>query len=59
MTLWRHHKILKCYIQGDSVTPLNVELTINVKKIAFGTKQHTTDKKMGASVLLRLFISTN
>ena len=32
---------------------------INVKKIAFGNKKHTTDKKMGVSVLLRLFISSN
>ena len=31
---------------------------INVKKIAFGNKEHTTDKKMGVSVLLRLFISS-
>ena len=27
--------------------------------IAFGNKEHTTDKKMGVSVLLRLFISSN
>ena len=33
--------------------------TINVKKIAFGNKEHTTDKKMGVSVLLRPFISSN
>ena len=33
--------------------------TINVKKIAFGKKEHTTDKKMGVSVLLRLFITSN
>ena len=26
---------------------------INVKKIAFGNREHTTDKKMGVSVLLR------
>ena len=32
---------------------------INVKKIAFGNKEHTTDKKMGVSVLSRLFISSN
>ena len=32
---------------------------INVKKIAFGNKEHTTDKKMGVSVLLSLFISSN
>ena len=32
---------------------------INVKKIAFGIKEHTTIKKMGVSVLLRLFISSN
>ena len=33
--------------------------TINVKKIAFVNKEHTTDEKMGVSVLLRLFISSN
>ena len=27
-------------------------LKINVKKIAFGNKEHTTDKKMGVSVVL-------
>ena len=32
---------------------------INIKKIAFGNKEHTTDQKMGVSVLLRLFISSN
>ena len=32
---------------------------INIKKIACGNKEYTTDKKMGASVLLRLFISSN
>ena len=32
---------------------------MNVKKIAFENKEHTTDKKMGVSVLLRLFISRN
>ena len=31
----------------------------NVKKIAFGNEEHTTDQKMGVSVLLRLFISSN
>ena len=30
---------------------------INVKKIAFGNKEHITDKKMGVSVLFKLFIS--
>ena len=32
---------------------------INIKKIIFGNKEHTTDKKMGVSVLLRLYISNN
>ena len=32
---------------------------INVKRIAFGNKEHTTDQKIGVSVLLRLFISSN
>ena len=35
------------------------DVQINVKKIAFGNKEHTTDKKMGVSVLLRLFISSS
>ena len=34
-------------------------IKLNVKKIAFGNKEDTTDKKMGVSVLLRLFISSN
>ena len=34
-------------------------IRINVKKIAFGNKEHTTEQKMGVSVLLRLFISSN
>ena len=37
----------------------NLSSEINVKKIAFGNKEHTTDKKMGISVLLRHFISSN
>ena len=37
----------------------HIKCTINVKKIALGNKEHTTDKKMGVSVLLRLFISSN
>ena len=32
---------------------------INVKKIAFENKEHTTDQKMGVSVLFKLFISSN
>ena len=32
---------------------------INVKKIAFEKKEHTTDNKMGVSVLLRFFMSSN
>ena len=32
---------------------------VNVKKIAFGNKEHTKDQKMGVSVLLRHFISSN
>ena len=31
------------------------DIRINVKKIAFGNKEHTTDKKMGVLVLLRLY----
>ena len=34
-------------------------IEINVKKIAFGNKEHTTAQKMGVSVLLRLFLSSN
>ena len=32
---------------------------IDIKKIAFGNKEHTKDQQMGVSVLLRLFISSN
>ena len=32
---------------------------INIKKVAFGNKERTTDKKMGVLSLLRLFISIN
>ena len=35
------------------------ETTINVKKIASGNKEHTTDKETRVSVLLNLFISSN
>ena len=38
---------------------ISAAVQINVKKIAFGNKEHITDKKMGVSVLLRLFISSN
>ena len=34
-------------------------IRINVKKFAFGNKEHTTDQEMGVSVLLRHFISSN
>ena len=34
-------------------------LQINVKKIAFGNEEHITDQKMGVSILLRLFISSD
>ena len=30
---------------------------INIKKVVFGNKEHTTDSKMGVSVLLRLFVT--
>ena len=36
-----------------------VNKQLNVKQIAFGNKEHITDKKMGVSVLLRLFVSSN
>ena len=38
---------------------LRSAIQINVKKIAFGNKEHTTDKKMEVLVLLRLFISSS
>ena len=38
---------------------LMYNLIINVKKIAFGNKECATDKKIGVSILLRLFISSN
>ena len=37
----------------------NLYISNKRQKIAFGNKEHTTDKKMGVSVLLRLFISSN
>ena len=40
------------YRRHTALTPANV------KMIAFGNKEHTTDSKMGVSVLLRLFISS-
>ena len=43
----------------DRVVVLVITGLINVKKIAFGNKEHTTDKKMGVSVLLRHFVSSN
>ena len=51
-------------VRGDVLPPPHGTNTkqcskINVKTIAFGNKEHTTDKKMGVSVLLRLFISSN
>ena len=47
-------------IRNACLIPNTVDMNkINVKKIAFGSKEHTTDKKMGVSVLLRLFISSN
>ena len=50
-------------VRGDVLSPTHGTNTscskINVKNIAFGNKEHTTDKKMGVSVLLRLFISSN
>ena len=33
-------------------------LKLNVKKIVFRNKEHTTDKKIRVSVLLRLFVSS-
>ena len=47
------------YDLGTKVTNLEIYFKINVKKIAFGNKEHTTDKKMGVSVLLKLFTSSN
>ena len=35
----------------DTYKCTDKQLLINVKKIAFGNKEHTTDKKMGVSVL--------
>ena len=32
---------------------------MNVKKIAFGNKEHTTDQKTGVLVLLRLVTGSN
>ena len=43
----------------DRIVVLVITRLINVKKIAFRNKEHTTDKKMGVSVLLRHFVSSN
>ena len=42
-----------------SIQSPNTFRPINMKKTAFGNKEHTTDSKMGVSVLLRLFISSH
>ena len=49
-------EISSASLQGLSLV---IPYTINVKKIAFGMKEHTADQKIGVSVLLRLFISSN
>ena len=50
------NRVIKIYV----LTSVRLSVfIINVKKIAFGNKEHTTDKKMGVSVLLRHFISSN
>ena len=37
---------------------MNIKNKLNVKIIAFGNKEHTTDQKMGVSVLLSLFVNS-
>ena len=49
--------IVVCKCPSDII--IIIFYNINVKKIAFGNKEHTTDKKMGVSVLLRLLKSSN
>ena len=49
-------------VRGDVLLPshgTNTSCSVMSKKIAFGNKEHTTDYKMGVTVLLRLFISSN
>ena len=46
----RHPSRPKCFV---------LILMMNVKTIAFGNKENTTDLKMEVSVLLLLFISSN
>ena len=49
----------ECYKNSIYLTNPWLVRVINVKKIAFWNKEHTTDKKNGVSVLLRLSISSN
>ena len=51
--------VVYCLFSGSDRETLKISSKINIKKIAFGNKEHTTDQKMGVSVLLRLFISSN
>ena len=45
--------------RGIGIINLGKLLIMNVKKIALENKEHITDKKMGVSAPLRLFISSN
>ena len=49
------HRLLKI---GNDLKTHETNI-INVKKIAFGNKEHITDQKTGVSVLLKLFNSSN
>ena len=52
-------QIIRFARASSNLSDFNCRYKINVKTIAFGNKEHTTEKKMGISVLLRLFISSN
>ena len=45
--------VVYCLFSESDRETLKISSKINVKKIAFGNKEHTTDQKMGVSVLLR------
>ena len=58
ISLWIHANLFLCFRQ-NAVLCCHLMQLINVKTISFWKKEHTTDMKMGVSVLLRLFISSN
>ena len=50
--------VFKYVKKGKKKSSESATITVNIKKITFGNKEHTTDKKIGVLILLRFFIST-